>query len=146
MILESIPDVNRLTPAQKLLLVSELWNDLAAHPSEIPVSREQIAEASTVAWRLTAATPAKSPHGSPSSSAFSARLSAVSELVFLFSADADIQTAFEFHERFQAGRGEVFMRHLDLAFGQLRTFPEILPAPPQLHLVRRLRACSERGR
>ena len=44
MILESIPDVNRLTPAQKLLLVSELWDDLAAHPSEIPVSREQIAE------------------------------------------------------------------------------------------------------
>jgi putative addiction module component (TIGR02574 family) len=44
MILETIPDVNRLTPAQKLLLVSELWDDLAAHPTEIPVSREQIAE------------------------------------------------------------------------------------------------------
>jgi toxin ParE1/3/4 len=51
----------------------------------------------------------------------------VSELVFLFSADADIQTAFEFYEGFQAGRGEVFMRHLDVAFGQLRTFPEIAP-------------------
>jgi putative addiction module component (TIGR02574 family) len=44
MILETIPDVNRLTPAQKLLLVSELWDDLAAHPTEVPVSREQIAE------------------------------------------------------------------------------------------------------
>ncbi len=44
MILETMPDVNRLTPAQKLLLVSELWDDLAAHPTEIPVSREQIAE------------------------------------------------------------------------------------------------------
>jgi putative addiction module component (TIGR02574 family) len=44
MILETIPDVNRLTPAQKLLLVSELWDDLAAHPSEVPVSREKIAE------------------------------------------------------------------------------------------------------
>ena len=44
MILETIPDVNRLTPAQKLLLVSELWDDLAAHPTEIPVSREKIAE------------------------------------------------------------------------------------------------------
>ncbi len=51
----------------------------------------------------------------------------MSELVFLFSADADIQTAFEFYEGFQAGRGEVFMRHLDVAFGQLRTFPEIAP-------------------
>ncbi|HEY5704066.1 MAG TPA: hypothetical protein VIT91_22040 [Chthoniobacterales bacterium] len=49
------------------------------------------------------------------------------ELVFLFSADADIQTAYEFHEAVQAGRGEVFMRHLDVAFGQLRTFPQIAP-------------------
>ena len=44
MILETIPDVSRLTAAQKLLLVSELWDDLAAHPTEVPVSREQIAE------------------------------------------------------------------------------------------------------
>ncbi len=44
MILETIPDVKRLTPAQKLLLVTELWDDLAAHPTEVPVSREQIAE------------------------------------------------------------------------------------------------------
>ena len=44
MILERIPDVNSLTPAEKLLLVSELWDDLAAHPTEVPVSREQIAE------------------------------------------------------------------------------------------------------
>ena len=124
MILESIPDVNRLTPAQKLLLVSELWDDLAAHPSEIPVSREQIAELDR-RMEDYRRDPARSPHGSPSSSASSARLSAVSELVVLFSADADIQTAFEFHEGFQAGRGEVFMRDLDVAFGQLRTFPEI---------------------
>ena len=44
MILETIPDLSRLTAAQKLLLVSELWDDLAAHPTEVPVSREQIAE------------------------------------------------------------------------------------------------------
>ena len=44
MILETIPAVNGLTPAQKLLLVSELWDDLAAHPTDVPVSREQIAE------------------------------------------------------------------------------------------------------
>jgi putative addiction module component (TIGR02574 family) len=44
MILETIPDVNRLSPAEKLLLVSELWDDLAEHPSEVPVTREQIAE------------------------------------------------------------------------------------------------------
>ena len=44
MILETIPDVNQMTPAQKLLLVTELWDDLAAHPTEVPVSREQIVE------------------------------------------------------------------------------------------------------
>jgi hypothetical protein len=51
----------------------------------------------------------------------------VSELVFLFSADADIQSAFEFYEAFQSGRGDIFMRHLDVAFGQLRTFSAAAP-------------------
>ena len=51
----------------------------------------------------------------------------MSELVFLFSADADIQSAYEFYERSRPGRGEVFMRYLDLAFGRLREFPESAP-------------------
>ncbi len=51
----------------------------------------------------------------------------MSELVFLFAADSDIQAAYEFYEAFQAGRGEVFMRHLDVAFARLRMFPEIAP-------------------
>ncbi len=51
----------------------------------------------------------------------------MSELVFLFIADADIQTAYEFYEGCQTGRGEIFMRHLDAAFGRLRTFPEVAP-------------------
>ncbi len=44
MILEKFPEVRRLTPSEKLIFVSELWNDLEAHPSEVPVSREIIAE------------------------------------------------------------------------------------------------------
>ena len=44
MILETIPAVNGMTAAEKLLLVGELWDDLAAHPTEVPVSREQIDE------------------------------------------------------------------------------------------------------
>lgn len=44
MILENLPEVRRMTPSEKLILVSELWNDLEAHPPEIPVSRETIAE------------------------------------------------------------------------------------------------------
>ena len=44
MIIERMPEVQKLTSSEKLLLVSELWDDLAAHPPEVPVSREQIAE------------------------------------------------------------------------------------------------------
>jgi len=49
----------------------------------------------------------------------------VSDLVFLFSGESDIQTAYEFYEAYQEGRGEVFLRHLDVALGRLRTFPEL---------------------
>lgn len=42
--LEKFPEVRRLTPSEKLIFVSELWNDLEAHPSVVPVSREIIAE------------------------------------------------------------------------------------------------------
>jgi len=44
MIIEKIPEVQSLSPSEKLLLVTELWDDLAAHPTEVPVSREQIDE------------------------------------------------------------------------------------------------------
>ena len=44
MILEKFPAVKRLSPSEKLQFVSELWNDLEANPSEVPVSREIIAE------------------------------------------------------------------------------------------------------
>ena len=44
MILEQHPDLRRLSPAEKLSLVTELWDDLAANPEEVPVTTEQIAE------------------------------------------------------------------------------------------------------
>ena len=44
MILEKFPEVQRLSASEKLLFVSELWNDLEANPSEVPVAREIIAE------------------------------------------------------------------------------------------------------
>jgi putative addiction module component (TIGR02574 family) len=43
-ILEKFPEVRRLSASEKLIFVSELWNDLEAHPSEVPVSREVMAE------------------------------------------------------------------------------------------------------
>ena len=44
MILERFPEVQKMSHSEKLLLVSELWNDLEAHPSEVPVSPEILAE------------------------------------------------------------------------------------------------------
>jgi toxin ParE1/3/4 len=51
----------------------------------------------------------------------------MSDLVFLLSADLDIQHAHDFYEECQEGRGAVFMRHLDAVFEQLRRFPESGP-------------------
>ena len=51
----------------------------------------------------------------------------MSDLVFLLSADIDIQEAYEYYENFQEGRGDLFMRHLDAAFTHLRMFPKIAP-------------------
>jgi putative addiction module component (TIGR02574 family) len=44
MILEQHPEIQRLSPSEKFVLVTELWDDLAAHPADVPVSPEQIAE------------------------------------------------------------------------------------------------------
>ena len=43
-ILERHPDIQRLSPSEKLALVTELWDDLAAHPANISVANEQIGE------------------------------------------------------------------------------------------------------
>ena len=44
MIIERFPEVQKLSPSEKLLFVSELWNDLEAHPNQVPVSRAIITE------------------------------------------------------------------------------------------------------
>ena len=44
MILEQHPDLQQLSPADKLSLVTELWDDLASQPNGIPITPEQIAE------------------------------------------------------------------------------------------------------
>lgn len=44
MIIERFPEVQKLSASEKLLFVSELWNDLEAHPVELPVSNEIIEE------------------------------------------------------------------------------------------------------
>jgi len=51
----------------------------------------------------------------------------MTDLILLLQADHDIQTAFNRYEEFQAGRGEVFMRHLDAALPSCVSIPRLLP-------------------
>jgi putative addiction module component (TIGR02574 family) len=44
MISETIPAIGALTAPEKMLLASELWAQLAEGDTEIPLTREQIAE------------------------------------------------------------------------------------------------------
>lgn len=46
-------------------------------------------------------------------------------LILLLQADSDIQSAFDRYEEIQSGRGEVFLRQLDIALGFLRRNPQI---------------------
>lgn len=49
------------------------------------------------------------------------------DLILLLRADLDIQAAFARYEDYQAGRGQVFLRHLDAALTVLRQHPELAP-------------------
>jgi putative addiction module component (TIGR02574 family) len=42
--IEKIPELRKLSASDKLTLVTELWNDLASNPEDIPITPEQIAE------------------------------------------------------------------------------------------------------
>jgi len=42
--IERIPELRTLSPAEKHSLVTELWDDLASNPEDIPITPEQIAE------------------------------------------------------------------------------------------------------
>ena len=42
--IERIPELRTLSASEKLALVTELWEDLASKPEDIPITPEQIAE------------------------------------------------------------------------------------------------------
>jgi putative addiction module component (TIGR02574 family) len=42
--IERIPELRTLSPAEKLSLVTEVWDDLASNSEDIPLTTEQIAE------------------------------------------------------------------------------------------------------
>ncbi len=44
MIVERMPDVSNLSRPEKMLLMSELWEEIARDEMELPITREQIAE------------------------------------------------------------------------------------------------------
>jgi putative addiction module component (TIGR02574 family) len=42
--IERMPELRTLSPSDKLALITELWDDLASNPEDIPITPEQIAE------------------------------------------------------------------------------------------------------
>jgi putative addiction module component (TIGR02574 family) len=42
--IERIPELRTLSPGDKLALVTELWDDLASNPEDIPITPGQITE------------------------------------------------------------------------------------------------------
>jgi putative addiction module component (TIGR02574 family) len=42
--IERIPELRTLSPGDKLALVTELWDDLASNPEDIPITPAQITE------------------------------------------------------------------------------------------------------
>lgn len=44
MILERYPELQKLSPAEKLILLSELWDDVSTNPENVPVSHQHLAE------------------------------------------------------------------------------------------------------
>jgi putative addiction module component (TIGR02574 family) len=42
--IERIPQLQTLSPADKLALVTELWDDLASNPADIPIRADQTRE------------------------------------------------------------------------------------------------------
>ena len=42
--IERMPELRKLSPSDKLALITELWDDLASNPEDIPITPEQIAE------------------------------------------------------------------------------------------------------
>jgi putative addiction module component (TIGR02574 family) len=42
--IERIPALRTLSASEKLTLITELWEDLASKPEDIPITPEQIAE------------------------------------------------------------------------------------------------------
>lgn len=44
MVIEHFPEIQKLSASEKLVFLSELWDELAAHPSEVPVEPAVIVE------------------------------------------------------------------------------------------------------
>ena len=44
MILEALPQVQRLSKPEKMLLANELWEELAGDATEMPLTKEQVVE------------------------------------------------------------------------------------------------------
>ncbi len=113
-----------LSPSEKLQLVEDLWDDLAAAPEAVPVhdwQRQELARrkanllrdpASGMAWERR--------------SAEYVRAMPV-ELVIAPEAELDIAEAYEWYEGRRVGLGEEFLSSIDACLESTRRRPEMYP-------------------
>jgi putative addiction module component (TIGR02574 family) len=123
MIKETIPELQKLSTADKFALAVELWDELSSSPDEMPVTEEQLNELDrrfeeyrqhpdkVVTWEEAKA---RIPFGS-----------ALMEVVLLLSAERDLQEAYNWVEEHRRGREQFFLQDVELKLEHLQKFPLI---------------------
>ncbi len=109
-----------LTPAEKLQLVEDLWDDLAASPEDVPVHEWQKQELARLKENLQR-NPASAATWDDVSDACAATMAA--DLVLAPEAERDIAEAYAWYEARSEGLGERFLAALDARFALIQHKP-----------------------
>lgn len=124
MIAEKIPELQKLSLKEKLILAGELWNELAAHPNAFPTREDHI---ELLQERLDHYR--KHPEDTVAWEEVKKRILASLSLrvEFLSGADADLQEIFNRFEDYREAFGTEFMVTVDAYLTRISVFPQIAP-------------------
>jgi putative addiction module component (TIGR02574 family) len=102
-----------LSPSEKLQLVQDLWDDLAASPDDVPVHDWQKEELARRKANLQ-----KNPASGLTGAVMAAELAMAPE------AEQDIDEAYSWYERQRVGLGEDFLTSVDASIEFICRFPK----------------------
>jgi len=129
MIKETIPELQKLSTADKFALAVELWDELSSNPDEMPVTEEQLNELDrrfeeyrqdpdkVVTWEKAKGKDSFRP--------------ALTEVVLLLSAERDLQEAYDWGEEHRRGREQFFLE--EVAWSR---FPSVTGSRPKVRSAR----------